>query len=146
MVRAPRGPGRDTRDDISVECLGLSHLATLRESGVENTVRPHLGNVLHSGCQLADRSTTMTPAHWCLSVLNAWRIQRAVIKSLRTLRPVNAAVGLPLHRMSGDELDATILNFSRFARLFGTSIEEVAATVGKLRRQHAYAHRRSMKA
>jgi hypothetical protein len=85
----------------------------------------------------------MTLASWCRSVINGWRMQRALATSLGSLRPVNAALGLPLHRMSDDDLDASIVNFSRFAWMYGMSLEDVAMTIGAVREAHASVHQRN---
>ena len=87
------------------------------------------------------RSESMTLVHWCLSVLNGWRMLRALLHSRTSLRQVDAALGLPLRRMSGDELNATIRNFARFAWLHGLAPEDIAKTIETVRKAHAYAHR-----
>ena len=81
----------------------------------------------------------MTLAVWCRSVINGWRLQRALLKTFQSLRPVNVALGLPLHRMSHEELDASIVNFSRFAQLYGMSLEDVTATIETVRQAHSHA-------
>jgi len=39
----------------------------------------------------------MTFASWCRSVINGWRIQRALARNRRSLRSVSAALWLPVH-------------------------------------------------
>ena len=80
----------------------------------------------------------MTFAGWWRSVINGWRMQRAVARSRRSLRSVSAARWLPVHRMSSDELDASVVNFSWLARMYGTPLEDVAASVRAVREAHAY--------
>jgi len=84
----------------------------------------------------------MTLAVWCRSLINGWRMQRAVLRSSRSLRRVNAALGLPLHRMSDDELDASVVSFSWLARMYGMPLKDVAASVRTVRQAHAYARQR----
>ena len=84
----------------------------------------------------------MTLAVWCRSVINGWRLQRALLNTYQSLRPVNVALGLPLHRVSDEELDASIVHFSRFARMFGMSLEDVAMTIETLRTAHSHAQQR----
>jgi hypothetical protein len=84
----------------------------------------------------------MTLAVWCRSVINGWRLQRALLKTFQSLRPVNVALGLPLQRMSDEELDASIVHFSRFARMFGMPLEDVAMTIETVRTAHSDAQQR----
>ena len=82
----------------------------------------------------------MTFAGWCRSVINGWRLHRALEGSRRSLRSVKPARWLPLHRMSADELDASVVNFSWLARMHGMPQEDVAAAVRTVRDAHAHAH------
>ena len=81
----------------------------------------------------------MTFAGWCRSLINGWRIQRALSRSRRSLRSVSAALWLPVHRMSDDELNASVVNFSWLAWMSGMPLEEVAASVRTVREAHAHA-------
>ena len=83
----------------------------------------------------------MTLGVWWRSVVNGWRMQRAVATSLGSLRSVSVAHWLPVHRMSKDELDASVVNFSWLARISGMPLEDIAASVRAVREAHAYAHR-----
>ena len=85
----------------------------------------------------------MTFAARYRSVINGWRMQRALARSLRSLRSVSAGGWVPvLHRMPDDELDASIVNFSWLARIYGMPLEDVAASVRTLREAHADARQR----
>ena len=84
----------------------------------------------------------MTFVGWCRAVINGWRMQRMYGLSLRSLRSVRADLGLPVHRMSARELDASIVTFSWLARVHGMSTEDVAAAVRSVREAHAHAHQR----
>ena len=84
----------------------------------------------------------MTFMGWRRSWINGWRMQRALARSLRSLRSVGAALGLPVHRISVDELDASVVNFSWLARMHGMPLEDVAVAVRTVRDAHAHAHRR----
>jgi hypothetical protein len=92
--------------------------------------------------RLRSAASTMTLAVWCRSVINGWRLQRALLKSFQSLRPVNVALRCPLHRMSDEELNASVVNFSRFARLYGMSLEDVARAIRTVREAHADARQR----
>jgi|KBSMisStaDraftv2_1062788.scaffolds.fasta_scaffold282544_1 hypothetical protein len=81
----------------------------------------------------------MTFAGWCRSVINGWRMQRALSESLRSLRSVHAERWLPVHRMPGDELEASVVTFLWFARVHGMPNEDVAAAIRTLRDEHAHA-------
>ncbi len=82
----------------------------------------------------------MTFTGWYRSWINGWRMQRALARSLRSLRSVSAELWLPVHRISGDELDASVVNFSWLARMHGMPLEDVAAAVRTVREAHARAH------
>ena len=84
----------------------------------------------------------MTFARWCRSVINGWRMHRALVRSRRSLRSVTPGRWLPLHRMSADELDASVVNFSWLARMYGMPLEDVAAAVRTVREAHTYARQR----
>ena len=84
----------------------------------------------------------MTFAGWCRSMINGWRMHRAVARSRRSLRSVKPAVWLPVHRMSDEELRASVVNFSWLARMYGMPIEDVLAAVRTVREAHAYARQR----
>ena len=52
------------------------------------------------------------------------------------------ALGLPVHRMSADELDACVVHFALLARLNGMTPEEVAMVVRDVRAAHVAVHDR----
>jgi hypothetical protein len=78
----------------------------------------------------------------CRSVINGWRIQRALARNRRSLRSVSAALWLPVHRLSDDELDASVVSFSWLARMYGMPHKDVAASVRTVREAHADARQR----
>ena len=79
----------------------------------------------------------MTFTCWYRSWLHGWRMRRAYARSLRSLRPVSGGLGLPMHRMSNDEVDATVVSFSWLARLGGMPLEDIAAAGRRVREAHA---------
>ena len=81
----------------------------------------------------------MTFGGWCRSWIYGWRMQRAVARSFRSLRSVSAVGWLPISRMSEDEVDASVVNFSWLARMYGMPLEDVAAAVRTVRRARAEA-------
>src|SRR5262245_15182849 len=85
------------------------------------------------------RGNAMTIACWCRSLLNGWRMQSSYARSRRSLRSVRPTLGLPVHRMSDDEVDASVVNFALLARMHGMSLEDVAAAVRHVRAAHAHA-------
>jgi hypothetical protein len=84
----------------------------------------------------------MTFEDWYRSMINGWRIQRALARNRRSLRSVSDALWLPVHRMSDDELDASVVSFSWLARMYGMPLEDVAASVRTVREAHSYARQR----
>jgi hypothetical protein len=81
----------------------------------------------------------MTIACWYRSLMNGWRMQRSYARSRRSLRSFREALGLQVHRMSDDEVDASVVNFSLLARMHGMSVEDVAAAVRHVREAHQHA-------
>jgi hypothetical protein len=84
----------------------------------------------------------MTVVGWCRSMLHGWRMLHAHTHSRRSPGVIATDLGLPVHRMSSDELDACVAHFARLARLNGMSLEEVAAAVREVRAAHVAAHTR----
>ena len=84
----------------------------------------------------------MTFAGRCRSVINGWRMHRAMARSLRSLRSVDGALWLPVHQMSDDELDASVVVFSWVARMYGTPAEDVTASLGTVRKAFGHASQR----
>jgi hypothetical protein len=87
----------------------------------------------------------MTIAGWCRSVVHGWRMQLSYVRSLHSLRSVHPALGLPVDRLSDDEVDASIVNFALLARMYGMSVEEVAAAVRHVKQAHAAARDRQQR-
>ena len=79
----------------------------------------------------------MTIACWCRSMVNGWRMQLSYARSRRSLRSVRPAFGLPVHRLSDDEVDASVVNFSLLARMYGMPLEDVAAAVRHVKEARA---------
>jgi hypothetical protein len=75
----------------------------------------------------------MTIVSWCRSLLHGWRMFQAHTRSRRSLRAIQTALGLPVHRMSVDEIDASVVNFALLARVNGLSPEDVAVAVRDIR-------------
>ena len=66
-------------------------------------------------------------------------MHRTFVRSQHSLRTVNTALGLPIHRLSPDEIDATVGNFAWLARINGRSVEDVAEAVRNIRAVQAQA-------
>ena len=75
-------------------------------------------------------------------MLNGGRMLHAHTQSRRSRRAAPTALGLPVHRMSADELDACVVHFALLARLNGMSPEEVAIAVRDVRAAHVAVHDR----
>ena len=86
--------------------------------------------------------SAMTVVGWCRSMLHGWRMLHAHAHSRRSLRAMSPDLGLPVHRMSADELDACVAHFASLARLNGMSREDVAVAVRDVRAAHVAAHAR----
>ena len=59
-------------------------------------------------------------------MLHGWRMLHAHTHCRRSRGASATDLGLPVHRMSAEELDACVAHFARLARLNGMSLEEVA--------------------
>jgi hypothetical protein len=84
----------------------------------------------------------MTVVGWCRAMLHGWRMLHAHTYSRRSLKAMPPDLGLPVHRMSADELDACVVHFASLARLNGMSREDVALAVRDVRAAHVAAHAR----
>ena len=76
------------------------------------------------------------------SLIRAWRMQRVYKRSLESLRTSSRALGLPLHRMSPAEVDASIASFAWLARAHGMSTKDVAEVIRTVRETYARTHQR----
>ena len=68
-------------------------------------------------------------------------MHRTFVRSQHSLRTVNTALGLPIHRLSTDESDASLVNFAWLARINGRSVEDVAEAVRHIRAAQAHTDR-----
>jgi len=84
----------------------------------------------------------MTVVGWWRSMLHGWRMLHAHTHCRRSRGAIATDLGLPVHRMSAEELDASVAHFARLARLNGMSLEEVAVAVRDVRAAHLAAHTR----
>jgi hypothetical protein len=64
------------------------------------------------------------------------------MSSQRSLRAASTALGLPIHRLSADEIDASVVNFAWLERVNGMSSEEVAEAVRNIRAAQRHKHNR----
>lgn len=83
----------------------------------------------------------MTITRWYRSVINGWRMRRQYTRRLRSLRPTGPALGLPVQRMSDDEVEASVAAFSRLAWMSGVAMDDVAVAVRQVKEAHARARR-----
>src|SRR6187200_3151502 len=84
----------------------------------------------------------MTVVGWCRSMLHGWRMLHTHTRYRRSRGAVATDLGLPVHRMAADELDACVAHFVILARLNGMSLEEVSVAVRDVRAAHVAAHTR----
>ena len=69
----------------------------------------------------------------CKSVRHGWRLLQRYSRSLRSLRVAEQAFGLPLHRLSAEEVDATLDNFVWLARVRGLPREDLEPIIRDIR-------------
>ena len=67
-------------------------------------------------------------------------MHQAFARRQRSLRAVSPALGLPVHRLPADEIDASVANFAWLARVKGMSVEDVAEAVRNIRAAQAQRH------
>ena len=80
----------------------------------------------------------MTLSRWWRTLLHAWRMHGTFVRNQRSLRTVRTALGLPIHRLSADEIDASVVNFAWLARVNGMSAQDVAEAVRNIRSAQAH--------
>lgn len=62
-------------------------------------------------------------------------MHRSYARSLESLRAIENALGLPVHQMSHDEIDASLFHFARLALVQGMSRRDIAAAIQVVRAQ-----------
>ena len=67
-------------------------------------------------------------------------VHQTFARSQRSLRAGSTALGLPVHRLPADEIDASMVKFAWLARVKGMSVEDVAEAVRNIRAAQAQRH------
>ena len=70
---------------------------------------------------------------------HGWRLLQRYSRSLRSLRASEQSLGLPLHRLSAEEVDGMLVNFVWLARMRGLSPNELEPIVRDIRAAAAVA-------